>query len=141
MRLVPYEPWHARMIELQPAQEYMRDILTEDDIQSRPLFGPCYTVMDGPLVICCAGICNFWPGRGMIWSFISKHVTPSRLVIMHRMVTEVLRGDVPARLEFVVDSDFPAAHRWAKMLGFKHESHMPKWGYEGRDADQYVRFS
>lgn len=141
MRLVPYEPWHARMIELQPAQAYMRDFLTEDDIASRALFGPCFTVLDGTDIICCSGVFNFWPGRGMIWSMISRHADARRMIGLHKMVTQYLKQDVPARLEFIVDSDFSAGHRWARILGFKHEAHMPGWGYEGRDADQYVRFS
>lgn len=141
MRLVTYEPWHARMIELQSAQEYMREYLTEEDLLARPLCGPCYTVMDGPVVLCCSGVCNFWPGRGLIWSLISKHVDGPRLFGMHKMVSDFIQNHSPKRLEFVVDSDFAAAHRWAKMLGFKHEAHMPGWGYDGRDADQYVRFS
>lgn len=141
MRLVPYEPWHARLIELQPAQAYMREFMTEEDIQQRALCEQVYTVMDGTDILCCSGIYHFWPGRGMIWSMISHKVDAKKLVGLHKLVMHQLEfGPNPARLEMIVDSDFRAGHRWAMMLGFEHEAHMKGWGPDGRDTDQYVRF-
>lgn len=142
MRVVPYEPWHARMIELQDSQAYMREYLTEEDLLNRSLIGTAHTVLDGFDVMCCCGVVSFWPGRGMIWSLISAKVNGRKLLELHRLITRHLRdSEQPARLEMVVDTDFAAGHRWARMLGFKHEAHMPRWGLDGRDADQYVRFS
>lgn len=141
MRIVPYEPWHARMIELQESQAYMREYLTEEDIHQRALSYHANTVMDGHDILFCGGTFLFWPGRGMLWSLISSKVDHRKMVGLHRIVTNHLNTeDYPARLEMVVDTDFHAGHRWASMIGFKHEAHMPSWGPDGRDADQYVRF-
>ena len=96
-------------------------------------------VVDGePLV--CAGTMLQWPGRHAAWAYLGNDTAPHMLWITKE--TLVRLDAVKGRIELTVRCDFPAGHRWAKMLGFKVETpRMEAYGPGGEAHTAYVRFN
>lgn len=68
----------------------------------------------------CAGIYEIWDNRGHAWAMLSSNAGDNFLLIT-RAVKRALSVAHWARIEMDVACDFPAAHRWAKLLGFTCE--------------------
>lgn len=140
-RVVPFKRWHYDWLAdatLAVDQNKLTriDLNTLIELENASSF--TYIVDGTP--IACAGTIRQWPGRSVAWAYLSYLTGP----IMRRLTKEVKqRLDViPGRIEFTVRCDFPAGHRWAKMIGFEVESPCLKaYGPEGEDHVGYVRFN
>jgi RimJ/RimL family protein N-acetyltransferase len=75
--------------------------------------------------------------RAQGWGIVGRDAGPQLLAIT-RKVGEFLEAQDFMRIETSVRTEFPAAHRWARMLGFQREGTLRKWD-EGRDCDIYAR--
>jgi hypothetical protein len=139
MELVDFRPEHAKCIELQPGQAYMKELIDDDYCQSLLEAGPAYTLIEDGKVLAVGGISLIWEGRGLMWSLISDGLHGAQFFRMHRITKRFLDLHPMRRIEITVDHQWPQAHRWAKLLGFKHEAYLPKYAPNGLDADQYVR--
>lgn len=134
---MPFEAWHLEWLTLQTAQAWLA--LTPQYGLDLKQAGPCFSAFAGPTVIACAGVMTFWPGRAQVWSLLSNQL-PCYGGVIHRAVVRFLRGYDVARLECTVDPLHPQAVEWAKRLGFRYESTMPKYSPIGTTMDLYVRF-
>lgn len=138
LTVVPFEPWHLLWMTLQPSQQILATTLTVEHGESLRQAGPCYTGLAGATVVACAGIMEFWPGRAQAWALLSEEF-PSYIKDIHRAVRAFLETYTVARLECVVDPQYPETLRWAEHLGFTHETSMPNYTPQGETRLMYVR--
>lgn len=137
IELTVFEDWHAEAMEVQQDQERDEIVLEQGMLEG------AVTVLrsDTPLVI--GGVKEVWPGRSIAWSFLSKHAHGYMCPIT-RLVRAYIDVCNFARCELYVRDSFDAAHKWAKMLGFKPECLLRQFkpyeprGY--RNEMMYVRY-
>lgn len=92
-------------------------------------------------VLACGGVYSFWEGRAEVWLVISKTGLKYKKTIVKdvKRVLDIYACRV-ARLEAVVDCEYPPASRFIERLGFKLESaRMYKYGMNGKDYAMYAR--
>tara|TARA_R110000803_G_scaffold58798_5_gene117050 strand:+ start:182 stop:601 length:420 start_codon:yes stop_codon:yes gene_type:complete len=137
MIFVPFEAGHLHQLKLQPAQAYLSSAVTEEELGLEQ--HPSHTAMRGSEVLGCAGVIEQWEGRGTAWALIGE-TGPKDFITIHRAVKRFLDVCYFKRIELTVDCDFPAGHRWAKMLGFDMEcERMVAYGPKEKDASLYSR--
>lgn len=136
--VVPFKAAHLAAIELQATQAHLSNWVTQ--AQGVALEEQnSYTALYDGVPIGAAGIIHQWTGRSLAWAFISN-TGPQMFLPFHRAVKHFLDGCYVQRIEMTVDCDFPAAHRWARMLGFKMEAErMRHYSPDGRDCSLYAR--
>lgn len=136
--VVPFKAEHIAAIRLQEAQAYLSDWVTYAQAEALEE-QTSYTAMLDGVPVAAAGVIPQWQGRSLAWAFIGD-VGPRKFLGIHRAVKHFLDGCYVKRLEMTVDCDFPAAHRWAKMLGFKMEApRMEAYNPNGGDCSLYAR--
>jgi|TARA_R110000796_G_scaffold46702_3_gene112962 hypothetical protein len=136
--IVPFESGHLHQLELQSAQAYLSDWVTVEQGDMLAEY-PAYTAMKNGSPLAAAGVVPVWAHRSMAWAFISD-TGPNDFMMVHRAVKGFLDVCYTNRIEMTVDCDFPQAHRWAKMLGFKMEcERMEAYTPDGRDCALYAR--
>jgi len=79
-----------------------------------------WTLVHEGVPIASGGTIQMWPGRHQAWAHLGA-VTAAHMLQITREAYRCVRGAV-GRVEMTVRMDFPAGHRWAKMLGFKVET-------------------
>lgn len=132
MKIVPYQPFHMACMKVQKAQASTYLAPPEQHC------GESITGMIGDRPIFCAGRIAQWEGRYILWAVLSEDARKHMLAVTRELMffIELCKG----RLEIIVDSKFEAAHRWAKLLGFRLHHHEEMFLPDGGDADIYVRF-
>ena len=143
MHLVPFAPVHLTALRLQAAQApYFGHQLTAETGTALQQLGPAYTVLDDDTAIACFGLLHIWPGRADCWALVGAALSGARFVVLHRWVA----GNLAAaqrlgyrRLETTIDPAFPAARRWAELLGFQREGRLRRYLPDGRDMLIYAR--
>tara|TARA_Y100000310_G_C20659828_1_gene804097 strand:+ start:1662 stop:2087 length:426 start_codon:yes stop_codon:yes gene_type:complete len=137
-QVIPFQAAHLGAIRLQESQVYLSEWVTDE--QAHALADhPSYTALDGNTVLGAAGVIPIWQGRAMAWSFISR-TGPQNFLKCHNVVKRFLAGCYVQRIEMTVDCDTPAAHRWARLLGFEMEAErMRGYSPDGRDCALYAR--
>lgn len=134
--LVPFEPAHLDLLEVQDAQRGTFPVGDPAYALSLIKAGPCWSVFVGGRVVACGGLCIQWEGRGVAWAIISEGAP---LVAVTKSVIHVLGlPGIPRRVECFVDVSFQEGIRWAEMLGFQREGLMRAFSPDGRD---HVLFS
>ena len=136
--VIPFKSAHFAAIQLQTAQMYLSEMVTQEhiDVLER---APSYTALLDGKPIGAAGVIPIETGRALAWSFIS-HTGPKTFLKCHRAVKKFLDGCHAPRLEMTVDSEHTEAHRWAKMLGFTmEEEHTTAHVPAGHDCALYAR--
>jgi len=137
MIVVPFTRDHMHRLVVQQRQQGLESLLTEE-ILSVLENGHSYTAIDGDEVLACAGVLTLAPGRAGAWAYLSENVG-NRMVVVTRAVKRFLQMTDYRRIEMDVDCEFPAAHRWAKMLGFTLEcERRRKFTPDGRDCALYA---
>jgi RimJ/RimL family protein N-acetyltransferase len=138
MDIRPFHVEHLKALKLQPSQRQLGPSLNEEvyeflsTLDAYTAFAP-----DGePLA--CAGLMDIWPGRAMVWSFISENAG-RHMVGVTRAVRQFLDLKAPRRIEAYVDADFPAGHRWIEMLGFTREGYLHAFRPDGGDQILYSK--
>lgn len=137
MIIRPFQIEHALAMRVQPNQQLPQGEFLKA-LQSPA--GEAYTGFVDERPIGCAGVMGIWPGRALAWALLSDEAGPHM-----RSLTRAIRfflDSVPfRRVEMAVDAEFPAAIRWAAMLGFQLETPEPMQGYtpDGRACYQFAR--
>lgn len=103
-------------------------------------FAPyAFTGLIDDRVIFCAGVSEYWPGRGEGWALLTEESRHHMLVIT-RMIKRFLEICPTRRIEASVEVNFKEGHRWAKMLGFELEaSRLRAYLPDGQDCSLYAR--
>jgi len=138
MRVVPFDPSHLEILELQESQQLFRKFFDKNYGPALQASGPCFTAIDDGQVLICAGAARQWDNRAIAWSLISAHAG-RQFVRIHKAVTRFLETTDFNRIEAFVDADFEQAHRWIEMLGFQREGYMRQFTPDGRDSFLYAR--
>ncbi len=97
-----------------------------------------YTGFAGDKVVFCAGILEYWNGRGEAWVILATDCKPHFMEI-HNVCKRFLEICSVNRIEATVDIDFKQGHRWCKALGFELEAkRMRSYYADGRDCSLYA---
>ena len=134
MRIVPFKAEHVDEIKFQGAQVQL-SVEEVEFLESEV----AYTALVDGKAVASAGLIYQWEGRELAWAFVSE-LGASNFRTLHRYIKKGLDDRPIKRIEMTVDCDFPQAHRWAKMLGFKLEAErMVAYSPDGRDMALYAR--
>lgn len=129
--VVPFKRWHYGWLEMDTA-------VTESELIQMEQQNSWTAVVDGSIVAC-AGTIVMWPGRHSAWAFMTA-ATAKHMRFITSAVLKNIEG-LKGRIEMTVQADFPAGHRWAKILGFRVEAPLLRaYGPDGADHVGYVRF-
>lgn len=98
-----------------------------------------YSILRDSRVLVCAGVAEYWPGRGEAWAVLSTGLRHD-LVRVTKMIRRFLEVCPVRRIEAAVSIEHDAGHRWARLVGFQLEvpllkSYLP----DGRDCSLYSR--
>lgn len=136
IKIEPFQSWHIAEID---AQESQSGLVDDESAKAVSMHQAWTATLDGKVIACC-GIVPIWKGRSMMWSQISKTISPKGMILLTRAVKRVfdLNSD---RLEAFIADGHEAGHRWIKMLGFTLDTPMPmeKVLPNGEDAYLYSR--
>lgn len=138
IEVIRYEARHLRELTLQPAQTALRGLVSAE--HAAAVEGPLsFTALSGERPVCCAGVVEYWPGRGEAWAFLAADCRKE-----FRAVTAAVRRFLEVcpvrRVEAAVDVDFEPGHRWARLLGFTMEAPlMRSYLPDGGDCALYAR--
>jgi RimJ/RimL family protein N-acetyltransferase len=137
--VVPFEAEHIFRMDLQEAQEWIKERLVLSQLRNLENEWAITVMVDGE-PIACAGPIVYWPGRALLWSFISRRVDQSNFLKIHRRAKAFIAELPFRRLEANVDVNFEAGHRWVNALGFELEAPRMKAFYiDGRDCSLYAK--
>lgn len=141
MQVKPFRSDHLRQLLLQPANYYMRPMLSDPSYASvlEQQDASFAVLSDDGLVIGCGGIFPLWAGRALAWSVLAAN-SGRYMVPIHLITRRLLRMRSERRIEATCDSDFKAAHRWLLLLGFECEAQrMEGFAPDGRPHSLYAR--
>ena len=134
----PLNPSDVRLLEVQPAQEYYKGHLTEDVLCQ--LQGDNFTYWEDGRPKALIGMQHQWKGRAIVWALIGDVKSWIRF---HRETKGIMKEYISKRgilrLEMTTEVGFIESERWARMLGFKEESILRKYGPDGKDHKMMVR--
>lgn len=98
--------------------------------------GLAWTILAGGQVLASGGVLYFWKGVGEGWMLVTKrakHYPLALIKIMKKGLEEAAREMKLQRIQATVKCGDPQALKLAKMLGFKIEGRMSKYGPDGKD--------
>ena len=102
--------------------------------------GPAFSFFAGGKLLACTGIRIFWPGVGEAWLCCSPEIENYKrelIVYSRAYLSGMIEENNLRRTECNVRSDFPAAIRLVKRLGFKIDAVRRKYGTDGTDCFLY----
>lgn len=137
----PFRPSDIAVLQIQQAQSYMRQYLSDIDARVLDIKDLAWTGEENGHVIACAGVIPQWPGRAIAWALMSP-MAGKCFRRIHRSVSAFLDYNIRERfhrIEATVDVDFDRAHKWMRMLGFEREGVMKKYRPDGMDQVLYAR--
>lgn len=92
--------------------------LSHEQMLSLEGSGHSYTILLGDRPLLCAGVVEYWKGRGESWAIFDPECR-RHFVEIHHIVKKYLDDCPVRRIEAAIQVDFTAGHRWIKALGFK----------------------
>lgn len=98
--------------------------------------GLAWTVLAAGQVVASGGVLYYWKGVGEGWMLVTKRANNYPLAVVKMMrkgLEEAAREMKLRRIQATVKCEDPQALRLAKMLGFRVEGRMSKYGPDGKD--------
>jgi len=139
IEIVKFIPQHWHDIDEQEATAYLNSYLTDAHVERAADSPYAWTAFSGDHIVGCAGVVEYWSGRGEAWALLAKDCR-KEFVHIHRAVKRFFDICPITRIEAIVDLSFPQASRWAEMLGFELEAPvMRKYSPDGKDYALYAR--
>lgn len=136
--IVSFQAAHLAAIKLQDAQAYLSEWVTHEEAVSLENHAS-FTAVSAGEVLGCGGAIPVWEGRSIAWSYLAN-IGPKNFLQIHHAVANFLNSLTVKRIEITVDCDVLAAHRWARLLGFKLEAErMEAYTPDGRPCALYAR--
>ena len=134
LHLTPFEPKDlAELTTL--GEEY-----PEENVQALAQQKYAYTIVNGQgVIIACAGVIEWWPGRGEGWMVLNEDHTQGELVGLARIMRRFFKDCPFKRIEAVVAADFHPAQNWVRFLGFESEGRLRRYTIEGDDAIMFSK--
>lgn len=144
MRIVPYEPWHFRAIELRDYEKAFQTMLATPDGYPELLQGLAFTFIEEKPVAC-IGVLELWPGVGEAWLSLSKRFEIGRPSRRWAALSRLIKVEFDKammshhRIQTAIPLDFEPGHRFVRHLGFEDEGLRRKYGPDGSDYLAFVR--
>ena len=139
MMIVPFEAAHLRLMMVQPAQVQTLGFVKESDLEMIEKKTQAFTAIADDEILACAGVIEYYPGRGEGWSYLSANIKHHMVPVVRAIKTYIQDSNV-RRIEITVDADFEQGHRMAKLLGLELEApRMRAYDLAGRDRALYAR--
>ena len=139
IEIIRFTSQHWQDIESQDATAFLKPLLKPEHIALLAGGRYAYTAVSGGRIVCCGGVVESGMGVGEAWTILAKTCRNDFMGI-HHAVKRFLDICPLKRVEASVDCEFPAAHRWIKLLGFRMEvPRMENYCLTGNDYALYVR--
>lgn len=137
MILERFEPAHFVALDLQPAQQHMREYLTPQFIERLLCRGYAYTLTDCGQPMVCFGFHPWTDDRGVVWTYFDRSAGRHMVALVRygMRFLSTLRGHVFA----MVEEGFAQGSRFVEMLGFRCIGSLPQYGLAGRPHDIYLQ--
>ena len=144
VKIIPFEPYHLLLLDLQKEQEYFLEGKTAEDIiwyglnlieNAVPTIDGLHCVWTftyGDDVIGCGGIVYFHSDCGEAWLLLGKEFPEHA----KHLVNEIKRQAHSTNLQRVhafTDVGFDRAERFLKWIGFEYEATLENMGMGNRD--------
>jgi len=140
VKIVPYEPEHAFMIDVQESQmNRIKDFMGMAEAKMLAEH-EAYSAFVGDECIGCSGIIDCGMGRGQAWAILGRY-SGKQFVAVIRAIERMLDVSGYRRVEMACDVDFAPAHRLAMLLGFMPEARMSQYFAVDKDAILYTRLN
>lgn len=139
MDIQPYKASDLHELLIQPAQAPMRALLLSNGYPEALETLESYTARVDGRVVACGGFFPLWSGNVRAWAVIAADIGGHGMLALTRAVRRAMAVSDARRIEVEVDTVFPQAHRWVRMIGgFEWEGTMRKYSPDGRDCDRYA---
>lgn len=138
LRIARFVPAHFEALEPQPAQLYVREHTSPEQLRELAECGPAYTVLEGERVIFCGGLREYDAARGVLWSFVAADAG-AHFVRIHRYVARFLEVFDRAHIQATCRTGFAAGARWLTMLGFTWSRSIGPYGPGGVSHELFER--
>lgn len=126
MDVIPFKVEHILALRgrLQPMQTAHNEQCTPEFGAQMERLGNTWTgIVDGE-VVACAGVIQLWSGRAHLWAYLSEDAGKHMRAITRAVLRKL--DEMPfVRYEAEIAQQFPAAHRWVRMMGFRCETQAP----------------
>lgn len=137
----PFRASDLAAIRLQPEQ-IMFDPQPIDEAERAAWLesaGPAFTARQGDRVLICAGLIENRADYASGWAMIAADNGMAMRAIT-RAVQAVIDAAPYRRIDIAVRDGFAAGCKWAeRLLGFRLEGQMRRWGADGSDYRLYAR--
>lgn len=144
LRLEPFKPEHIEHI-------IGREDVEQSWIGSNPSAlaqqhweegHPAWTAYDDDTILGCGGIAILWKGVALSWMWLNPELVEKRPLWFHKTVKAKLQELIIEhnlrRIQCTVDEGFVMGNKWIKLLGFKEEGRMRKYGPNGETYILYA---
>lgn len=141
MDVRPFHSQHLIDLALQPAQAWMRAIVSDKAYALMFAQAQSLSLFIGGRVAAVAALVTIWPGRAHLSALVAGDVGPAGMLALHREALRRLAACPVRRIEAAVDGEFEPGHRWLRLLGFQCETPAGMPGYlpTGGTAYLYAR--
>lgn len=125
--LLPFDPAHVALLHLQTAQQGEARRFRVPGGAAADL-GPAYTVAEmddaGAIVsvLGCGGLIENAPDYATAWAMFAEGLRSAQWAALAAMIRGALEASSYARIDMIARADFPAAHRFARHLGFETDA-------------------
>lgn len=140
MNVMPFEPSHIELLELQSAQRYVVSHICVEYLKRLQAVGPAASAEVDGKILACAGVAFQGFGMGVLWAFVSKDAGP-HFVKLDRCVRRLLDLSNLKRIEATTEVSFTQGCRWLSLLGFENEGRMRAYGPTGEDHYRFARIT
>jgi hypothetical protein len=121
IRIEPFAPEHLARLDVRPEQRGDAERLHQAGGAAAER-GPAFTAFDeAGAVVGCAGLAENGPDYATAWAMFADGLRPAIWAGLTRAIAAVLETSGYRRIDMLVRADFPAAHRFARALGFEQD--------------------
>lgn len=138
LTIVRFVPEHFEQLRLQPSQEYVRAHTPRAHLDELAERGPAFSVFAEGKLICCGGLREYGPDRGVLWSFVARHAG-RHFVALHRCAMRFLETVERPHIQATCRTGFTAGARWLSMLGFRWTRSLGPYGPAGVPHELFER--
>lgn len=136
---IPCHKEHIYQIDMPPGLEYEKESFIKATYSKIVDTDFSLSAWEGHVCVGAAGLMQIYPHRAVAWTMLGWRTGPYMREIT-RKVKFILDTYPAQRIEMLVNYEYEAGHRWAKMLGFAVEApRMRGSGVLGQDETLYVR--
>jgi len=134
----PLAPFDVSKLKVQEKQVWYKSHI--DKMAIAGSLNDAFTYTENNQVKAVVGMQPFWAGRSVVWALIGN---VDSWIIFHREAKTLMESHAVKRgiirLEMTTEIGFDESERWARMLGFKEESLMKRFGMDGKDHKMWVK--